>query len=458
MQPTTSLVRRQVWDAAFRPTSIAPLVWFRIAFGLIMIAEVYRYFKYGWIERYFVTPTFHFKYFGFEWVKAWPGAGMEYHFLLLGLLAGCITLGWRYRVTSWLFFFGFTYVFLLEQARYLNHFYLVCLYALLLAVVPAHRAFSMDASRSRALRATVVPVWTLWILRAQMGIVYFYGGVAKLNGDWLQGEPMRMWLAKREALPLIGPFVNEHWLVYLFSYGGVLFDLGIVPLLLFKRTRVLAFVFAALFNLTNAWIFQIGIFPWLALGATVLLFSDRLSLPGSNRFVGTKKEVPVPPGARWPVLALVGAYLSVQLLVPFRHWIYPGDVKWRDEGRRVSWRLKLRDKNARINLFAHDPQTGETWKVDVRRYVNSLQRDEAAGRPDMILQLCHHVANELRREGCPAIQIRAEVWASLNGRPEQRLVDPKVDLAAEPRSLRPAQWIRPLNSGPRLGSRASGSE
>jgi hypothetical protein len=71
---------------------------------------------------------------------------MEVHFIVMGLLAAAIAAGMLYRVATVLFFLAFTYVFLLDQVCYLNHFYLVCLYSFLMIFVPAHRAFSVDAS------------------------------------------------------------------------------------------------------------------------------------------------------------------------------------------------------------------------------------------------------------------------------------------------------------------------
>ena len=65
-------------------------------------------------------------------------------------------------------------------------------------------------------------------------------------------------------------------------------------------------------------------------------------------------------------------------------------------------------------------------------------------RPDMILTFSHFLANELRKQGYEKIEIRAEVWTSLNGRKLQLLVDPSVNLAAQPHSLLPAKWILPL--------------
>jgi len=205
---------------------------------LIMLWEVFRYFQYGRIHRYFVAPKFYFKYYGFGWVEPWPGFGMEVHFIVMGLLAAAIAAGMLYRVATVLFFLAFTYVFLLDQVCYLNHFYLVCLYSFLMIIVPAHRAFSVDASVVPRLRSPTAPAWSLWILRTQMCVVYFMGGIAKINADWLRGEPMRIWLAERSDFPLLGRFFHEEWMVYLFSYGGLLFDLFIPAIILTRRTPV----------------------------------------------------------------------------------------------------------------------------------------------------------------------------------------------------------------------------
>jgi hypothetical protein len=62
----------------------------------------------------------------------------------------------------------------------------------------------------------------------------------------------------------------------------------------------------------------------------------------------------------------------------------------------------------------------------------------------MVLQFAHHLADVYRKQGYPRIQVRARVDASLNGRRPQALIDPDVDLAAEPRNLLPARWIVPL--------------
>lgn len=447
------------------PTDAASLVVFRVAFGAIMLWEVWRYFDRGWISRYYIDPTFHFTYFGFHWVRPWPGDGMYLHFWLLGVLAVCIWAGALYRLTTALFFLGLTYVFLLDQTTYLNHIYLVCLVSFLMVVVPAHRSLSIDTWIWPNRASTTVPAWALWILRFQIAIPYTYGGIAKLNADWLQGEPVRMWLSRKAADPVLGSLATSEWTVGLIAYGGLLFDLVIVPMLLWRRTRLLAYVLAVGFHLTNAYLFSIGIFPWFMIAATLLFFppdwprtlwgrvrsvtprttptsqsAERTTAPSADQSASWR----TPGRAEQLVLAVLGLYVVAQLLLPFRHLLYPGDVAWTEEGHRFSWRMKLRDKSHRIAYIAHAPTTGRTWLLPPRDYLSGRQDDALEGHPDMILQLAHHMADDLRARGNPGVQIHVRAWTSLNGRRQQDLIDPNIDLTTRHRSIWPADWILPL--------------
>src|SRR5690606_291843 len=104
---------------------IAGLVFFRIALGIILLVEVLRFLTFGWVEYEFGGKVFHFTYHGFAWVRPLPGPLMPLLFFALGVLALMIALGARYRLAMGLFGLGFAYVFLLDKALYLNHFYLV---------------------------------------------------------------------------------------------------------------------------------------------------------------------------------------------------------------------------------------------------------------------------------------------------------------------------------------------
>jgi hypothetical protein len=425
---------------------------FRVAFGALMLWEILKGIGGGWVTELFIAPSHHFTYYGFAWVRPLPGQGMYVLFWVLaaaalGIMAGCF-----YRVSAAVFFLGFTWVFLIEATEYLNHFYLICLLSFLMIFVPAQRAFSLDAWRKPALRSDTAPAWTLWLLRAQVGLVYFFGGIAKLNGDWLHGEPLRTWLAGRTDFPVIGRWFTSEWMVYSLSYGGLLVDLFAVPLLLWKRTRYFALAVILAFNLMNARLFEIGIFPWLMIAGTLLF----LPPGGMRRWLRLKRvESSLEPAHKVLAphtrkektgVALAACYLAWQCLVPLRHFLYPGDVNWTEEGHNFSWHMKLRDKQGVAEFIVTDPATRRTWRVSPRGYLTQTQTARMSTQPELIRQFAHVLAMEYRGQGLTNVEVRAEVLASLNARPAQLLVDPRVNLAAEPASLRHKTWIEPLRA------------
>ena len=441
MSPSAAV--RGLRERLSEPVDIASMVMARILFGLLMLWMVVRYFGKGWIEKYWIEPEFHFRYFGFDWATPWPGDGMYWHFLALGILAVLVTFGLFYRVAALLFCLGYTYVFLLEQARYLNHAYLVCLVSFLMAVIPAHRASSLDVKYGLCRRSDTVPAWCLWLLRFQIGAVYFFGGVAKINADWLAGEPLRAWLSRRMDYPLIGFLFSEEAVVMGMAWGGMLFDLLIVPLLMCRRTRVVGFVGVLFFNFTNAVVFHIGIFPWLAIALSTMFFEP----DWPRRYMVMKQDQAVMSvgAARcsWVVLAFLALYVSWQLFLPLRHWLYPGNVSWTEEGHLYAWHMKLRSKSGRVRFYVKD-DTGEEFKVRSKAYLKSWQRRKMAARPDMIHQFVYYLGGRLRAEGRQVVSIRVDARVSLNGRRRQRLLDPNVNLLVEPRSIWPSPWINPL--------------
>ncbi|HEU4477190.1 MAG TPA: HTTM domain-containing protein [Pyrinomonadaceae bacterium] len=449
--------------ALFEPVDISFLVFFRILFGGILLWEVYRYFTHGWIARYFVEPAVNFTYYGFSWVKPWPGRGMYIHFFVLGLAAACVMVGFLYRLAAPVLFLAFTYVFLLDQTRYMNHFYLVCLISFLMCFLPAERGFSIDALLRRKIRSDVVPAWTLWLLRAQVGIPYFYGGLAKLNSDWIPGgEPMRTWLRPFSAVPEIGAFFKAEWVVYSFVIGGLMLDLLVVPLLLWRRTRLFAFAAAVLFNLINSVIFEIGIFPWLMLGALLIYFPPELLRRYARAFMSPGEEFldakPAHETSFTPqrlVVGLLAAYLAFQLIFPLRHYLYPGNVSWTEEGHNFAWHMKLRTKSGEAVFTVTHPESGQTWTINPEDYLKSHQVMKVITKPDLLVHFSHFLAEEKRREGYENVEVRGHVMVSLNGRQPQLLIDPNVDLTKEQVSLLPTRWIVPLTTP--LGTDGTGT-
>lgn len=461
----------------YKPVDSASMVVFRIGYGAIMFWEVTRYFDHNWIRNYYTGKEFYFTYPGFSWVSPWPSLElMEAHFILIAVLAVFIGIGLFYRLAAAGMFVAFSYVYLLEQARYLNHFYFVALVALTMIFVPAHRTFSVDALLKSKLKSwpflqdgakKFMDNWAVWAVKIQFGITYFYGGLAKLNEDWLQGYPLSDWIADESHVPIIGPYVHERWMGLFLSYSGLILDLLFVPLLLWKRTRWIGLFFAFAFNLMNHFMFNIGIFPWFMIVGTLLFlepdwpkrFWDFCTLDAKLRAESLRLRMSAlqkksrrslgagrfkfTTGQKW-LAGFMITFFAYQFLFPFRHFLYPGVVHWTEEGHKYAWHMKLRSKRGRVEFRIKDPDSGRDFIIDPDDYLNRRQESKMSSRPDMILQFAHWLRDNYQAQGMTNVEVYAESFAALNGRAEQRLVDNTVDLAKVKFSLLPADWIVPL--------------
>lgn len=433
----------------FDPVDLMPLACFRIFFGAMMVYHVATYVIGGWVNVFYVVPQFHFTYPGFGWVTPWPGQGMMIHFAVMGLAAVGIMTGCLYRISAAMFAFCFTYVFLLEKSLYQNHYYLICLLSFLMVFVPAHRMWSVDAARNARIRSQTAPALWLWTIRMQLAIPYIYGGIAKINSDWLNGMPMRMWLERRTWLPGVGPWLDTDFAVYGLAWGGMLFDLLVVPALFWKRTRVPAFIAALGFHLANSVLWTIGIFPWFMIGATVLFFPA-----DSLRRSIFRRSVRRPPAGEQPqvwsrrqrlfVLTL-GLFMTWQLLFPFRHFLYPGNTSWTEEAQLFSWHMMLREKKVGIRFYLLDPKTKTKGILDVNGFLHPRQIAALGKDPDMILEFTHYVRDFYRRTEQTDVRINVVALASLNGRKPQLLIDPILDYAQVERVWGHQPWIVPLH-------------
>jgi vitamin K-dependent gamma-carboxylase len=439
---------RRLFAFLGEPVDIASLVAFRVLFGLLMLASVVRFWQRGWIEELYIEPAYHFTYWGFSWVRAWPAWGMYLHFAALAVLALCVAAGLFYRVSIALFFLGFTYVELIDKATYLNHYYLISILAFLMIFLPLHRGWSLDALRRPALRLGWAPRWCLFTVRAQVGLVYFFAGVAKLQGDWLwHARPLSIWLATHGDLPMLGPLLSEPWVAHAASWFGALFDLTIVGWLLWSRTRAVAFALVVAFHVATAELFYLGMFPWIMIGNALIFFPaswPRRWLPGLPLPAADAPDTWTAArasGRRALGLGLLGVHFLVQALMPLRHHLYPGNVCWTEEGFRYAWHVMLVEKTGRVTYHVTEPGTGRRWLVYPHEYLTSMQEKQMSFQPDMILALAHHIARDFAGRGHPGVEVRAEAYVSLNGRPSRLLVDPTVDLAAARDSLMPQPWI-----------------
>ncbi|GAA4385038.1 HTTM domain-containing protein [Hymenobacter koreensis] len=434
----------------------APLATFRLAFGLLVLASVVRFWAKGWIEELYLQPEFFFPYYGFEWVK--PLGPYTYGlFLACGLCALLLALGLWYRVAAAGLFLSFTYIELMDKSTYLNHYYFVSLVALLLVLLPAGRSFSLDVARNPTHERDAVPRWTVDALRLMMGIVYFYAGLAKLNSDWLiQAMPLRIWLPAKNDLPLIGPLLSYTWVAYAFSWFGAFYDLTVPFFLLYRRTRAVAYATVVVFHVLTAVLFPIGMFPYVMMVAALIFFPASFHervLSGLRRLLRLRPAVPkalaVPlmygPRTRRLLLMGLSVFFLVQLLLPFRYLLYPRELFWTEEGYRFSWRVMLMEKMGQVQFKVVDSATGRARIVNNYEHLSVLQEKMMATQPDMMVQFAHYLRDYYARQGVQSPQVYADAYVSLNGRLGKTFIDPTVDLAQQSDDLRPKPWILPFD-------------
>lgn len=431
------------------PVSIQSLVVVRIAFGLILAWDWWRYVRYDRIARYYVEPDFNFPFWSFvqpapePWIHIiWGGVG------LFGLL---VALGAFYRVSIVALTGIFAYFFLLDRTQYLNHNYMVILFGVLLAFMPAHSAFSVDAWLWPRIRSLVIPRWPVTALKLQLEIILVYAGIVKITDDWLRGEPLRSWLAGREDDVFFG-FLFQYDLAFVVAaWGVILLHVVGAPLLLWHRTRMAVFLIYAVFHWSNAQLFNIGIFPWITLALTTIFFApdwpQRLLRGALCRFE-TLPPMPALPKARFrlmPVALLaLGVWFAVQVAVPQRQVFFDNMVGWTGDGHRFSWRMRIYDRQSEGTFRIVAADGSETWTVDPYQVMSFRQARNVLGRPDIIYDFARQLEQAWAERGYPDVAVYADVRKSLNGRAMQQFTDPEQDLTAVKWEwARPNSWVLP---------------
>ncbi len=441
---------------------IAPLAVFRILFGAMMFASTLRFMLKGWVYDLYIKPQFYFKYYGFEWVQPFDSVGMYTLFVIMAIAALLIMLGYKYRLATLLFFLSFTYVELIDKSNYLNHYYFVSIVSFLLILLPAGRYFSIDTYLNPLKTVTHIPRWLMLPLQLQMGLVYFFAGVAKINADWLlHALPLRIWLPPHTNLPIIGGFMEELWVAYLFSWFGAIYDLSIPFLLIFKRTRTIAYGLVIIFHIATAILFPIGMFPYIMIICTLIFFSESFHLrfiqiiqqlieslhlyKSENRVSEIKPYLFSIRLKKILTLVLI-THFSIQLFMPFRYLLYPGKLFWTEQGYRFSWRVMLMEKAGKTFFYVKDKTTQKSGEVMMSEILTPNQEKMMATQPDMILQYAHFLKQKYQEQGIANPEIKVLSYVSLNGSGSRLFIDSSVDLTTQKESFRNKTWILPFTT------------
>jgi hypothetical protein len=418
----------------------AGLAAFRFFFGALITLGSARFLDAGWPEKLYGAPSMFFRFPGFAWVPPVDGDSARLCYVAFIFLGIGIATGALYRLCMAAFVVLFAWVQLSDVTNYLNHYWLVILLGALMCVVPAHAAWSVDAWLGRARRPSV-PFISYAVLRFQVAVVYVFAAVAKIGSDWLvYGQPLGVWLPPRSSIPLLGPLLHEPMVALGLSWCGFLYDASIVPLLLWRRTRPLAYVLVLVFHGLTRVFFEIGMFPFIMAVATTMFFAPdwprhvlrRLGRATTSPTLPTSTTNTTTTTLPRPLLALAAVYVVVQLALPLRFLAISDAVLWDEAGMRWSWRVMVREKSGTLSY--HVTSTSPTGlrkvvQVSPHDYLVWRQVNEMGGQPDLILQLAHVVADDFRARGHVDVEVRADARITLNGRPAATFIDPAVDLS-----------------------------
>lgn len=448
----------------FRPINASVLSYFRICFGILILIET------SIIENYFVNnlahQKFHFKYDYLEWLVLLPSEELKVIFAILKVSTVFFILGLFYRISAIVQFTIWTYLFFSERGHYNNHFYFYCIIMFFFCIVDANKYFAIRFKK----RAThEVPYWQLFIFQLQIFIVYFFGAIAKMNADWLAGYPMAYWLPTRvQNFPeFLATFLSSMNGALFISYAGLVFDLLIGFMLFSNRWRYLSLLFIIVFNILNHFIWSIGTFPWAMLAVTFLFYNPEwpasfvqsLKKPSFNTFrlkqifkclyappprklfssekeTGKMKLVP---------LIFIGLHFTLQFILPFRHFIYKGNVAWTGEGHLFSWRMMLTSSDDAVRIRMKFPNDPNQYYVDLFAYMNRGQLNKITKTPKMVIKFTQYLKKEVAKTtGIHDIHIHLEMYKSVNYRSPSLLNDTTLNYAnIEYDGLAHASWILP---------------
>lgn len=427
-----------IYSILFKKVDNSPIILFRIFFGGLMAIEALGAILTSWVKDTVVDPSFSFTFIGFEFLLPLLGQFMYWHFILMGCLGLMIAFGWYYRINSVLFALFWSVSYFIQKTNYNNHYYLIFLISWIMTIVPAHQFCSLDVKQNRVKEQHDISYWVILIFIIQVAFVYFYASLAKLYPDWLNGKFVSIimnhssdWFKNHLKIDWIIQLFKNHRFHLFIAYSGIVFDLLILPAILWKKTRKWAFIFAIFFHLFNSATLHIGIFPYFALSLSVFCF-DRKTI--QQRFFKNKTfiedyNIQKFSSKQKSLAVLLSIYMIIQLLLPIRHYFIKGDVLWTEEGHRLSWRMMLRSRAGETVFYIKQSKISELERVDLKKYLHKDQISDFQSKPDMIWQFAQFLKNEYQNKGIPSIQVFVESKVSINGGPYLNFIDSSVDLA-----------------------------
>jgi hypothetical protein len=101
------------------------------------------------------------------------------------------------------------------------------------------------------------------------------------------------------------------------------------------------------------------------------------------------------------------------------------------------------EKAGSVTYRTRDRQNGAEARVEPRSYLNASQELALGQDPRLIRALARQIAQDANARSGHENAVYADAFATLNGRPAQRLIAPDVDLTRDPL---PSHWIVALET------------
>lgn len=407
------------------PIDNAGLIVFRMLFGFLLFAETLGAVLTGWVHKNLIEPKYNFPHIGFDWLQL-PDSVMYPYFIAMSLLGLLVMVGFRYRWSLGAFTILWAGAYLMQKVSYNNHYYLLLLVCIIMMWLPADRYASVDVQKNPSIRTTLMPRWCSWVMILQIAIVYFFAVVSKLYPAWLDGSYVKLMLNAPNRTVFVHGLFDRHWFHLFIAWSGIVFDLLIVPALLWKKTRTPAFIAALIFHLFNAIVLQIGIFPFFALAFVLFFYRPQVIRRIFLRDRSTEHSNQSSASTRF--LYFFVPFFLLQLALPLRHHLIEGDVLWTEEGHRLSWRMMLRQKQAYSVYRVVDRKTGRQLPFDLAAHLTPKQIGFVSFKPDGIWQMAQYIKTHFARQGVD-VAVYVTAMVSVNGEPYHSFVDNSVDLA-----------------------------
>ncbi len=415
----------------FKQVDNIGLVLFRAVFGLLITIEAFGAIATGWVKRVLVEPEFTFNFIGFDFLQHVQGNGMYLYFVIMGIFGLMVMLGYKYRYSMFFYALLWSGVYFMQKTSYNNHYYLMMLLCWIMVFLPANNRFSLDAKFNSNIKTPSMPQWCKWIIITQVFIVFTYASIAKCYPDWLNGTALGLMLQNKKEYWLIGGLLQQTWVHYTIAYIGFIFDLLIIPMLLWKRTRLIGFYLSIFFHLFNSIVFQIGIFPYLSISFALFFFSSetlqKRFLPKKELYID--QEISIPKNNNI-LIGIFLIYFTFQIGLPMRHWVIQDDVLWTEEGHRLSWRMMLRTKSGTLKVWVKDKKSNKKIPYDYNKLLSKKQRRTIKPKPDLLWQLAQKI-KAIEKENGKDVSVYIDSKVSVNGGPYFPLINSEVDLAAE---------------------------